>query len=158
MLYRFLHLLQARPGGIFSLLKFTCVGESHGRPRVNAARSLVFFATTPTLLLLLLLQLPMMRQKSSSLIVVFTWLHDSKIRSSATFYFRKTADVGWDGIQSPISSHLLKRKMEVYIQNYDENKSTKYIAWMPNFCKCIKCIGSVNFLSATIGPEEKQTK
>ena len=35
VLYRFLHLLQARPGGIFSLLKFTCVGESHGRPRVN---------------------------------------------------------------------------------------------------------------------------
>ena len=30
VLYRFLHLLQARPGGIFSLLKFICVGESHG--------------------------------------------------------------------------------------------------------------------------------
>ena len=28
---------QARPGGIFSLLKFICVGESHGRPRVDAA-------------------------------------------------------------------------------------------------------------------------
>ena len=28
MLYRFLHLLQARPGSIFSLLKFTCVGVS----------------------------------------------------------------------------------------------------------------------------------
>ena len=36
VLYRFLHLLQARPGVIFSLLKFTCVGESHGRPRLDA--------------------------------------------------------------------------------------------------------------------------
>ena len=49
--------------------------------------------------------------------VVFTWLHDLKM-----------ADVGWDGIQSPVSSHLLKQKMEVYIQNYNEKKSTKYIA------------------------------
>ena len=36
VLYRFLHLLQARPGGIFSIQKFTCVGESHRRPRVDA--------------------------------------------------------------------------------------------------------------------------
>ena len=49
------------------------------------------------------------------------WLENTFERD---FLFQKNGrcGMGWDGIQSPVSSHLLKRKMEVYIQNYDEKK------------------------------------
>ena len=141
VLYRFLHLLQARLGGIFSLLMLICEQGITRRHENGCRYSLVWYAATPTLLLLL--QLPMMRQKSSSLIVIFTWLHDSKIRSSATFYFRKTADVGWDGMGwdsvSSLQSSIETEDGSVYTKLWWK-ETTKYIAWMPNFCKCIKCI------------------
>ena len=48
VLYRFLHLLQARTGGIFSLLKFTCVGESHGAAETGCRPLLSLIAAGPT--------------------------------------------------------------------------------------------------------------
>ena len=114
--------------------------------RMNAAHSLVFFAATP------FPPLPSANDSSrcsvesrlhtkSSLHGCTTRKNDSKKR------FRKTADVG---CVYSVSSHLLKRKTEVYYlqiylqittalccntgQNYDEKKSIhiKNRAWSPS--------------------------
>ena len=48
VLYRFLHLLQARPGGIFSLLKLICEQGLTRRYETGCRYSLVLYAAAPT--------------------------------------------------------------------------------------------------------------
>ena len=85
---------EARPGGIHPP-KVNLCGESH-RPHETECRLLLSLLRRCLLLLSLLCRCVKSRlhTESSSHRVVFTWLHDSKKHSSATFYFRKMADVG----------------------------------------------------------------
>ena len=134
VLYCTLHLWIVHSPKVHLCGRVSRAAESECRPLLS------LLAATPTLLC----RQPMTAPDDAPK-VVFT---HSRLHMAARlentferdFLFQKNGrcGMGWDSVSSLQSLCCNTGK------NYDENKSTKYIAWMqcniPNFCKCIKCI------------------